>query len=191
MIKIIKNNKTYMDEVEKDFNGDILYATKFIYKMCYLKDVEKFRLIHLGYIERDSWNTLESAGIDGDKFREKSIYKCPWINGNKYYWHLPVAIITQDNYDTYKERIYSKIPDYICDMVFDEDWMNNRIYSKMFDKAPRLPEHYPGGVQQSIMGHGYTDFTLPNDGSGSIRFSMAKLDNGDNLICYSWVWYNK
>ena len=48
-----------------------------------------------------------------------------------------------------------------------------------------------GSIDKSFCGHGYTDGTLPHDGSGSWGYGKVNLSDGRFLVCAIWIWYNK
>ena len=112
-----------------------------------------------------------------------SLRKYPFailVNGKDVY--SKYAILNSDGYD-YTEMIGwpggSLTP-----------WSEIRDHT---DKATYVdPERFKAtGIIAAMMGHGYTTFTLPSDGSGDKVLGIVKLSNGDELLVHCWVWFNK
>lgn len=49
----------------------------------------------------------------------------------------------------------------------------------------------PNVVIKSAMGHGFTKYILPTDGSGSISQVVVEINKDILLACYAHEWYNK
>ena len=46
-------------------------------------------------------------------------------------------------------------------------------------------------IEQVLLGSGYTDFTLPSDGSVGVSWQFVALSNGDVLLLAGLEWFNK
>ena len=88
---------------------------------------------------------------------------------------MPSVILTDDikKYEEY-------IPLHMRSMCYDMKWMKSQYTIDAI-----------GDIQQSLLGHGYTDGTYPSDGDGELILLDAQLDNGDMVVGWGWVWYNK
>lgn len=73
------------------------------------------------------------------------------------------------------------------EMALDKDWMRNQTYREYFEDGKLRP----GNGERGMMGSGYTNGTLPCDGHPGLRHCYIDLSNGDTLLGFQWVWYNK
>jgi hypothetical protein len=167
MIKPAKNNQSYSPD-----NGDILYGSRYVLNEVKIEDAEHMdRLPICFYNTGNPWISLpKRLGIDADELKKAVEYDCPYTK-NKYYWILPTYLVLTSNTVKY----YNGKPD---DFEFDIDWW-------------KRSDIKPNSIQLALLGHGYTNGTLPCDGSGAIKLVLVSLDNGDALLCYCWIWYNK
>jgi len=172
MIKAIIQKKPYVPEI-----GDILSGSEFIVRK--VKNDEKLgNFIFANAISHNPWITLKKLDIDAEQLKKEFEYKDPFTD-NTYYHFIPLAIIVKD-VNVYRKGRYSSKD---CDYLFDVEW-NTSFVCK--DKHPEL-----NSISKSMLGHGYTDGTLPNDGDGKHIEVLIELDNGDFLFGYCWEWYNK
>ena len=72
-------------------------------------------------------------------------------------------------------------------MVEDADYMRRLVYPHFFDDGHLEPSN----IERGMMGSGYTVGTLPIDGHPEIAPAYMDLSNGDTLVGFQWVWYNK
>lgn len=49
----------------------------------------------------------------------------------------------------------------------------------------------PDQITQSFLGHGYTTSRLPLDGFSELDNAVIELDNGDAILGWIWLWFNK
>ena len=141
------------------------------------RDLEYFYLTMQNEI---SWIALNDY-VDGVPNYNKFIYECPYLKSNKYFWVLPIAIMSND---IQKYKALCSLPDWRKDMMFDFKWIKETSSIEEYME-------YENSLSQSFMGHGYTDFTLPSDGYGNRELITIKLDNGDYVLAISHIWYNK
>lgn len=109
----------------------------------------------------------------------KSIYHCPFIEGNKYYGILPIGIRTEDSSQYRKGKFANPIFNYHFDTKFSSD-----VYITFL-----LESNNP--MVRAYLGHGYTIGTLPSDGDIKEIAASIKLSNDDLLIVKTFEWYNK
>jgi hypothetical protein len=171
-IKPIIQNSPYVPDC-----GDILSGGEYIVRK--VKDSEEMgRFISYGF-SVNPWVSINRMGIDVENLKNVFKYICPYT-GNIYYHFLPLAIILSDNSDVNFYRIPPyNTPDW--DFFFDLSWNKCKIYG----------DYEMSSIAESMLGHGYTDYTLPSDGSGKFIKVLIELSNGDFLFGYCWEWYNK
>ena len=71
-------------------------------------------------------------------------------------------------------------------MAFDDKWTR-----QMYVKPGREDFAKPSEVTTAILGHGYTDGTLPSDGFGHHELACLELENEDLVVGWLYVWFNK
>lgn len=164
--------------------GNEKYVSEYLESM--LKGKGVFRL---GYAGENTWNVLEKMGYENAKaVCAETSYECPYTD-NKYYSIQPLCIITDDEQIQADKFISAdgKYKPYWYDMACDRDWVMREV-----KHAPdKILKYFLGGIAKVSMGHGYTDFTLPSDGNGSILPAIMHGDNGSIILCATWVWHNK
>jgi len=134
---------------------------------------------------RGNWDTLHDLGVVNAKdIKEKLTAECPWSD-NKYFIFYPIAILFQDK-NTWDSKQNDKYFGPYRDMFFDRDWQMRR-----FEIKDREVHFSIGSVDRSLLGHGYTEGTMPSDGGGGLKNAAMHLSNGDLIIGKVWVWYNK
>lgn len=184
MIKLIKGQKS--PEL-----GDILfgeeYPAEFISSKIDWKNQPIFFLEGIGY---NTWEVLQVLNIDFLEFQRKVLYEDIFlqyrnengeVKGNRYFWFYPIGIRTKDLMK------YAKTP-YGTHRTFESisPWVFDAEFMEMQKRELRLSQ-----IAECSMGHGYTNFTHPMDGSSRIDWVAIDMDNGDQLICAAWIWYNK
>jgi hypothetical protein len=148
-------------------NGDILYGSDFIDK----ESDKSFSGYYLGNFNHNHWNALQNLGISNVKdMRDVVHYECPFREGKGkvYYWLYPFAI--------------SDIPE---EIIKERSWIPREKF--ILGESEIVPEK----IDMSFLGHGFTEGTLPYDGSNRIKVFDVKLSDGRTLYCYGYVWYNK
>lgn len=164
-MKIIKPRVLYQHSI-----GDILYGEELLGKVE-LKDLESLR-----YCYEFLSNEFDESILDA------FIYECPFIEGNKHYWFFPSFKFTNLKEDT--NYIHS---DSFPNMA--NNFKNDQIRSiKNFNEYAEHNEFHGKSV---CMGHGYTSGTLPYDGINGKDIACLYMDNGDILVGFTWVWFNK
>jgi len=171
LIKPITQKRPYKPDC-----GDILSGGEYLVRM--VKDKEDLgNLLGANIVSQNPWSSLKRLGIDTESLKKAFKYHCPYT-GNIYYHFIPAAILVK-SVEPYRKYPYDEID---WDWAFDLEW--NRERTK--EGHPEL-----NNVGESMLGHGYTEGTLPSDGSGSFIKVLIELSNGDYLFGYCWEWYNK
>lgn len=184
MIKIIRHkNPTPVDK-----NGDILSPFK-NWNVTdtgagfFSKPDDSFygerKFLYLNAISRKIWETLETLDIKFKNFKKTVSYECPYT-GYLHYHAIPLYL--------YSERVDEIIDGlkgfYYKDMYKDHKWQVDCHFRDQKVYKMNL-------IAKSFMGPGYTEGTLPSDGSGYQEDAIVALDNGEFLGFKVWVWYNK
>jgi len=159
--------------------GDILYGGKYIQSIRKKNksipwgkgDIIFLYSTHNCY---NPWERLQEFNIDSEDVEKSFKYKCPWSD-NQYYWFMPLAIESPNG-----QQYIDKLPEWIQDVQKDKEWMMSRH-----------KEYILSNVAETWMGHGYTDMTYPSDGGLGREVALLKLDNGDIIAGFVWIWYNK
>ena len=163
--------------------GDILSGGEYLVrKVDYKEKLGDYLWISL--FGNNPWNALERLGIESKELKETFKYKCPFSD-NIYYHFTPVVLVLNNGVDSYRkyyeEQNGIKDPLY-TDYLFDTKW-GRRLSMEVLPEATT--------IQMAMLGHGYTEGTLPSDGSGDFINVLIELDNGDFLFGHCWEWYNK
>jgi hypothetical protein len=183
-IQIIKHEKA----VPLNSYGDIQYPSKGCKNTqtadgWYSKFPEKFYKekdhLPLSSVDPNSWNSLSILGINCFDFKEQVQYKCPY-NGYIHFWCVPVFVFSE-NIKFWIDRGGIRYPD----MHSDREWMREHNPAKTKNGLSFTT------IQRALLGPGYTDGTIMQDGSGYLYDATLALDNGDFLGCKVWMWFNK
>jgi len=134
-----------------------------------------FPLIFFGRM--NPFVTIKHIGIQTDMFN-KTKYCCPF-SSNNYYGIVPIGIETKNSQPYRHEGLERQD----CDWVFDLEWQQKNVKS--------LLEDYNDPIIFAFLGHGFTDYCLPYDGSNKIVNVKIELSNGDFIIAKTFEWYNK
>jgi len=158
-------------------NGDVLCAPQFLSRIgVSVEDLTGKRLVQTsGYRGFDG---LASLGVDATTLQGRAFYDCPW-SGNRYYWMFPLGIITTTG----------GIERYGRNLIGDSPW-RCRVISRSGDVGNVDPSEFDG-IVNAMLGHGYTEGTLPSDGCGEKVLATVPLDNGDEILVACWVWFNR
>ena len=119
---------------------------------------------------------MEMLGISASTFLEDTTY-IDGVMGNRCYGAMRVAILTDDLSRYNFLDIQTKRPEW-----FDYKLLRHFDEEKVFDLNRE---------QRYMMGPGFTEFCSSDDGSSEIIELMARLDNGDRVLCHVWEWYSK
>jgi hypothetical protein len=171
-IKLLPTQEVFAD------NGDILCGQTFIIKQPIIDlSAGHDKLLPL-CMTSDPWITLARYNVDASDLKTMLEYECPFSD-NKYYWFIPNLILIKNDVEIYRQgKLKSKEYDYYFDTAFMKQMHGDRLFE--------LDE-----VQRAFLGHGYTDGTLPSDGSGKLERAAVALENGDFLLGRTWLWFNK
>ena len=178
MIKPIVQNKPYCPEF-----GDILSGNEYIKTAVHCKAGASFKEVFgdigRGFIPviQNPWQFLEKINIIIEGLKKTFQYECPFTH-NTYYHFIPIAIVV--NYNSTVEQYRQPNFENSWDYLFDLEWVLHMC------KMPEIDS-----IQRSMLGHGYTFATLPDDGSGKFIKALIELDNKDHILGYCWEWYNK
>lgn len=180
-IKLVPAQKIYKPEI-----GDLILdwvkpeARKFLGTIPGRKKREKQavpaegQILHLQLLHPNPWTALEAMGIDADEI--KAPYRCPY-SGYEFFAVIPVAIISSDLKGKY-DYVQHWHKDYLFDHEFHKQMYGNKITEL-------------GDIGKLMLGSGWTSMTGHNDGSRGLITVTINLDNGDQLLAYTWEWYNK
>lgn len=162
--------------------GHVLFGAKFISEFC--PDTRKLigkRVIHLGCIDVDYWAAAQRLGISCETAQDAAKYECPWTN-NQFYWWYPLLLETCSDVPTlYREELTYNVD---VHKVIREGHSN--LYYIDHNELCDYTD-----ITRTMLGHGFTPMTMPNDGHGCIELARVLLSNGESLIVACWVWYNK
>ena len=180
MITIIKQDNPWKPHI-----GDVLSGGEYIKCLLHspgLPDLLEFKVIGLKWIANHGWVALEKLGIAITPAIAFS-YECPFVDGNHHYHFLPHFVLVND-LEVYKEHS-SDWPD----MVLDRDWLvKYHLHSNLVLAEAQIQ---PSPIDLTIRGHGYTSMTIPSDGHGKWALACLELSNGDLVVGWLWIWYNK
>lgn len=157
--------------------GDILSGGEYLVKKVENKD-KIGDYLFISTFGNNPWNAIERLGIHSKPLKQAFRYECPFTK-NTYYHFIPVALVLNNGVEQYKKE-FKDNPD--VDYLFDTKWAKSLSMGV-------LPE--ANTIQMSMLGHGYTEGTLPSDGGGDFINVLIELDNGDFLFGHCWEWYNK
>ncbi len=180
-IKIVPAKKIYKPEI-----GDLILdwekpdARKFLGVVEGRKKQEKQatpkegQILPLRLVHPNPWKALDAMSIDADGI--KALYECPYT-GYEFFAVIPAALISSD-----LAKKYNHVQHWNKDYLFDHDW-----HKEM------MKEHVTGlgEIGKLMIGSGWTRCTGVNDGSRSLITAVVDLDNEDQLLVYTWEWYNK
>lgn len=143
------------------------------------KDLKGLGFIGTKIIDNFGWKTLQEMGISNAlKFSEELKYECEWSD-NTYYWAMPLCVYYQDG-DFWREQLKDKVPDWNLDYILDKEYHEGRHDTTATSE-----------IEDAFLGHGYSEFGGPSDGSHNLYPAVMQLDNGDKLLVKVWVWFNK
>jgi hypothetical protein len=175
MIKILKNEKGYSLP-----NGDIgIYHLRDwieVFPSAEKFEWNRWNFFHLEYISKNPWLAAKKLHIEVEPLMEATAYRCP-IMRETYTACVPYGIATKhEQLETYSKHA----PPHCRAMLLDKEWIKKHVVK------------WKGGIWHTlIMGSGYKEPILPSDGSNSKMLSAVKLDNGDYMLVWHFVWYNK
>jgi hypothetical protein len=178
MIQPITQVKPYKPEF-----GDILSGGEYLVRKVKNKE-DLGDYLWVGTFGNNPWHAIERLGIDSTKLKAIFRYSCPFTD-NVYYHFIPVVVILKNGEKTYRKTFEDANggPSTGFDYLFDLEWSRGLTIKGVLPEA--------NTIQMTMLGHGYTDGTLPNDGSGDFINVLIELDNGDFLFGHCWEWYNK
>lgn len=186
LIKIIKQQKPFKYNI-----GDFEWWTDYIAEFTE-QDIENNEVLPLNTrLMQNPWAIMKCMPFDQENLRvmrKTAMYSCPFDEKFVFYGAIPLVVFS-DNIDKYRTEYFSN-EEY--DIYFDSEWtkgMNCRVHD-MHTGAIRLDFPF-SSCQRAYMGHGFTNCTLPSDGSNRIVSAKIELSNGDWLGIKTWLWFNK
>ena len=167
-ITLVKAKKPYKHKI-----GDILFGNEYLENIN-LEDLKKKKYVY-AFSNRRLNSELKK------EFFEYFKYECPFIDGNRYFWFYPSFVFT----DTPDEK------DIMHQFMEDDNggWRADKL--KEIEEFDEYSIHNQFWAEKFYMGHGYTSYTLPSDGSNNKDVVMVRLNNDDILVGQTWVWFNK
>jgi len=122
---------------------------------------------------------LGQLGVNYFDFNERIKYICPY---NKYthFWAVPLLVFTKD-IQTWLIKSNVSRPE----RFLDKDWVR-RFYPLQTKNGFPFTK-----IHRSLLGPGFSQNALIDDGHGHLYDSLVSLDNGDLLGCKVWVWFNR
>jgi hypothetical protein len=172
MIKLVKSTSPIQDE-----NGDILSGSAWMNEWITENLLNQRQGFFLGPFSQNPWQALSILEVDYSELKNEVQYQCPWTN-NVYFRFVPYAVLTSDVKKWRKGKFSSEN----FDFHFDTEWHQREL--------PRFKLE-DSSVIRAFVGHGYEQCILPYDGSIEWKIAAIKFDNGDDLIGFLHVWYNK
>ncbi len=130
-------------------------------------------------VSPNSWEALEKLSVHYSPFKDLVKYTCPY-NGYEHYWCVPVLIFTKD-LKTWTSRCKIRYEE----LYFDQEWVRN-FYPCQTKKGLPFTR-----IQRSLLGSGYTETTMVQDGKSFLYDAIVALNNGDFLGVKVWMWFNK
>lgn len=155
--------------------GNILYGQEYIIDIVEMENQKNPGKGFISLCSSNPWEAAKRLNVDVDEIKESVTYECPFLLGNKHYWMIPTAIIVAKDIKQYR---YPKFSSSMFDHLFDATYTLNSMREL-------------NSIQKVMLGHGYTHFTLPSDGSIELKEFTIALNNGDKLLMSGWIWYNK
>ena len=169
MITVKQQQNKFLPEI-----GDFIFDTEnLIHSYLSNEGFGIFPLLFLGNF--DPFVSLRRMEIYDNDLFQKSCYNCPFLNSNKFYGIVPVAIQTNDS-SVYRVGPFARSN---YDYVFDLDWQKHCLLDN------------DDSVVLAFLGSGYTEGTFPSDGSNKIINVRIELSNGDFIVAKTFEWYNK
>jgi hypothetical protein len=188
-IKVVKhNNPKRVDDI-----GDILYP--FLdwentgtgagwFSAPERKHYGEQRVFPLVFAHHNPWTALQLLGIETLPLLLEVLYACPFFKYNKFYWAVPLLIFTDDPV-SYANKVHVCGVEY-WDNKFLDDLRPERV------RNWRQTNMFPlNSIQEILLGHGYTEGTLPQDGNGSLCDAIMKLSDDTEIGMKIWMWYNQ
>lgn len=152
-------------------------------------------VVSLDFASLNPWRALDALDTDAEELRQRSLYECP-ITDRVYSAWVPDHIISSE----IRTELLEGINPRFRSMAIDVSWMKNVTMSHFYKGELGLPDTF--GMQRTrpehvtrlvscLIGPGHTTYLSPSDGHASVEVAALEFDNGDELVCYHLVWYNK
>lgn len=169
-------------------NGDILLPFKSWLNTAtgndwYSKATEEYykdkTFLPLAAIRQNPWEALSILGVNYFDFQEKVKYTCPY---NKYvhFWAIPLLIFTDNIQEWLSKTCIPRSERYL-----DKQWVLRFFPLQTKNGFPFTKIH------RALLGPGYTETALIDEGHGHLYDSIVSLDNGEMIGCKVWIWFNR
>lgn len=140
--------------------------------------------VPLTHLSSNIFVATESLNIDIE-YLEQFQYEDPNY-GYKHYALVPVmAYIKKECADKYKEILSSDLSNFAFNVIFDDD--KDDFFRENLCNIDNYTNH---SSIITLLGAGYTDCTLPSDGSLSTEFITLQFEDF-YLVCLTHIWFNK
>lgn len=167
--------------------GDINSGGKYVKCPFTEEMLTEYEPIPLTMIADFSWLALKKVGItDVASVQKLFQYKCPWSD-NTYYRFMPWLLLTKDRWK------YIEPENSFAETAFDSEWTRDMVLPNYFFEMDGSKRKVVSkdAITQAMLGHGYTDCTLPFDGHSRNIICCLELNNGDLIAGWLYVWFNK
>lgn len=178
ILKINSKNPCLINQNE--LIGDLLYLEEYAIDILKPEEHFNYKILKLNRVLGDSWQALVQANIMTQEYvnflKEEFIYECPYIEDTKYYYCMPICILS-DNLEKYRTEPKGK--NWRMDMALDDTWMKDE-------------EIFNLGLFSDLKnGHGYDMGRLASDGYSEKIKIIVKLSNDDLMVLQTFLWFNK
>lgn len=142
-------------------------------------------ILPLSFVSNDPFVALERINIDPSLFKTMK-YDCPFIDGNSFYSALPVAAFIKPEYKDDILAIQGRKLNF-----YHKDMINMKNIKDSFFVGSAHPEALRSRSDHVFrLGHGYTDCTLPSDGSTDTELMLIEYEHAYLLVDVRF-WYNQ
>lgn len=193
-MKIILPQKPWEHDYGDFVYGDPQYLSNI--STDELNEIDFFNkeVLYMSFVGADGWRALshviatmtgeciEYANNSLSKIIEQFSYTSTYTD-SKYIAVVPIAIITDD-----VKKYIECISPWLRDSVSDQKWIGQFYPLELKEKNI---VDVLGIIPKCILGTGYTDGFIIEDGCFSYEYSKLELDNGDYVLCVNLVWHNK
>ncbi len=185
MVSVIKHENAVS---VSDADGDIYFPWESWYSTktadgWYTKVPNEFYKDKLFYpleaISYNPWDAIEKLNIEHFNFKKSVEYTCPH-NGYVHYWSIPLLIFTDDVQTWTEKYVVQRHERY-----FDKDWVKRFYPLNTKNGFPFTKVH------RALLGPGFSEKSVINEGRGHLYDTLIALDNGDFLGSKVWVWFNR
>ena len=130
---------------------------------------------------------MDCYRIEG--FESASRYQCPYTSME--FWGLvPLGVLAKD------AEVYRKAFTAPGTYAGDFDWVTKddretHISLQLGEHGERTLDQVLSSVTIAMLGSGYTQGCIQDDGGNERALVTVDFENGDQLLCVAWIWFNK